>query len=592
MQNLLDKINQHPRATLLVAGSSIFGIATVIILVMIVSLHNTVVNPIITPEEENLVLSEVIKNNPKDLINNNKTPNNSSNPIPTSNQIPIDNAEAGGNNIDTQPEPPVAPNLNEYNYRNTKVTYSRGPAYEVCKTYMDGGGMQSGYSNEDNTVTEYTEYFERYYTARKTITREDNKLFSFYINKYGRDINSSTFYLEGDYAVENIYKPYSEFDSQQDALVVSYPTVTVEEIIKSYFGSNAAITNIIFENNTKYYIIQNSYTTYCDPSYNPYLVTNNPVPPLNNLITVYKVNGSTFSIEESKRYIEEVKDQNLIDVSTTSVTRSMVNSQQVASEFRLATNIDIVKNDYTNITYNYDNAKNLVERVDYLASIGSNILLPSGNEDALSYIYITNFTDPDSIDTQYFYKDRNFFPATSWGETLFNRWNPINIDTGLVYSVSLSEKDNRHYALSVYEGRTLDYVLESNLKSIATSISISDVNMDINNATVSAKKISRVLMYNYPTSYGVSYPTSYTGSITTTKYDSYIFELDNKVYVISYHDYNNQMNFDSKSFELLELGTESEIIDAKIYILNMYNTQLQWWNPVSYPISFPVSYVY
>ena len=114
MQNLLDKINSHPRATLLATGSGIFIVATVVIIAMISSLQNNLVSPAITPEEEKMVLSEVIRNNPKGLINNSQAPVNTSNPIPTGNQIPVETPTQPGignpNPEAPQPEPPVAPN--------------------------------------------------------------------------------------------------------------------------------------------------------------------------------------------------------------------------------------------------------------------------------------------------------------------------------------------------------------------------------------------------------------------------------------------------------------------------------------------------
>lgn len=592
MQNLLDRINSHPRATLLIAGSSVFGLATVVILVMILSLHNTVVSPVVTPEEETQVLSEVIKNNPKDLINNNKAPTNNSNPIPIYNQIPVENAQAGSNiptQTQPQPEPPVAPNLNEYNYRKTTVTYEKGVAFDSCQSsYHGGGGYSYGVLDSDGvTTSEYTEYFERYYTAVKSQIKDDNNLFSFSINKYGRDVNSTTYYLEGNYAVENKYQPYASYDNQLDSQVLSYPAGTTEEIISYYFGNNASITNVeVDSNGTKYYTIQSSYSSFCDPSYNPYLVSNRPVPPQRTLITLYRVNGNTFAIEQTKRYVDQISDLTLLDISVTSNVRAKVTPQQVESQFELTANVPIQVYDYSNLNYVHDDVKDLEDKIDYLAEQGSVLLLPN-ESNGLNYVFAYGFLPEDNIDTQAFFKDRLFYPQTAWGDILFEKYNEqFTGAEGLEYSLSFRISDYNYYSLTSYKDTTLDEQLEISLSDNVTSLNVEDVELMVSSTLVPATKVTKVMVYSYPTSYVGSNPVSYTTETHTNYYVTYLFEVDNKIYTINYYNFENQIDFDNSEFSTWNLDDDEAIDNAKTRILELYNIYLVSLLPTSYPVSY------
>lgn len=596
MQHLLDKINEHPRATLLVAGSSILGLATVVILVMIVSLHNTVVSPVVTPEEETQVLSEVIKNNPKDLINNNKAPTNNSNPIPIYNQIPVENAQAGSNTpsptqpqTQPQPEPPVAPNLDEYNFRKTTVTYEKGVAYDSCQPYYHGGGgYPYGTLDSDGvTTSEYTEYFERYYTSVKSQIKDNDNLFSFVINKYGRDVNSSIYYLEGNYAVENKYKPYSSYDNQVDSQVVSYPEGTTEEIISYYFGNNASITDVeVDTNGIKYYTIQSSYSSFCDPTYNAYLVSSRPVPPQRTLITTYRVNGNTFAIEQTKRYVDQISDLSLLDISITSNLRAKVTAQQVASQFQIPANVPVQEYDYSSLNYVHDDVKDLKDKIEYLAEQGSELLLPS-DSNGLNYMYAYDFLPENNIDTQAFYKDRLFYPQTTWGDVLFEKYNEQYTGAeGLEYSISFRLSDYNYYSLTAYKNTTLDEQLEISLSDNVTSLNVEDVSLMVTDTLVPAKKVTKVMVYSYPTSYGVSYPVSYGAETHTTYYVTYLFEVGNRIYSINYYNFDNQIDFDTSEFSLWSLGDVEAIDNAKNRVLELYNIYLMSLYPTSYPVSY------
>jgi len=593
MQNLLDKINSHPRATLLATGSGIFIVATVVIIAMISSLQNNLVSPAITPEEEKMVLSEVIRNNPKGLINNSQAPVNTSNPIPTGNQIPVETPTQPGignpNPEAPQPEPPVAPNLNEYNYRKTTVTYEKGIAYESCKTFQHGSsGQQYPYGSLDSegvTTSEYTEYFERYYTAAKSQIKDGDNLFSFAINKYGRDINQSTYYLEGNYAVENSYIPYSQYDNQSDTQVVSYPAGTTEDLIRYYFGNNASITGFETDSNgVKHYTIQSSYSSFCDQSYDAWLVSDRPVPPQRTLITAYKINGNTFAIEQTKRYVDQVNDLNLLDISTTTNVRSKVTAQQIASQFEIAANVTIQKNDYSNLNQVYDNVKEFKDKIDFLADQEADLLLPD-ELNGLSYIYASGFTAEGYIDTLAFYKDRLFYPQSLWGDTLFEKYNQSYTNEELEYTLSFNQTQYNYYSVTSYKNTTLDEKLEESLSVNVTSINVEDVNLTITGNLVPVKKITKVFTYNYPTSYSVSYPVSYTNP-NTSYFVSYMFEIDGKVYDINYYNHQNQMNFDTKLFTIWNLDNQVSIDNAKSKVLELYNLYTHLWSPVSYPVSY------
>lgn len=591
MQALLDKIHAHPRATLIVAGAGVFGVVTIVILAMVLSLQNTITNPVVTPEEEKLVLSEVIKNNPKDLINKDT---GIQSPIPTPNQNPntvVDNTPAQGNNGEVPvPVQPVAPNLNEYNYRVTVSTNTKGPIFDSCRPYYGGGGGYGYYADSSSTTTknEYYEYFERYLTVFKSVNTEDNKLSAFNISKYGKAINNSVYYLEGNYAVENSYKPYSDFDNQKDTFSVSYPEGDSNDLIKYYFGSNVSIIGVETNSNgEKIYILQSSYPSYCDPSYDPYLVTNDVPPVQRTIINRYRVNGSTFAIEKVSKYLDEVKDSNLLEVSTTQTSRAKVNASQVESQFKLKNNVTLVKNDYTNLSHDYNPYNDFSNKIDYLTTNGVSVLLPQNN-DGLSYLSVTNYTNPDFVDTVSFFKDRLFFPNNTWGDTLFERYNK-SYESNIEYSISLLENMHNYYTISAYNAETvLDSVVTEILATKSTSSSVSDATILVSGVPISAKKIVKVYTYSYPS----SYPSSYSEMYNTNYYTYYVFEYNGIVYNINHYNNNMPMDFDLKEFVMYPLADDFTINIVKEKIYAMYTVYTLYWTPTSYPTSFPVSYSY
>lgn len=596
MQRLLEKINAHPRATLIAVGTTVFGAAALVILLMFLSLRESVVNPTVTPEEEKMVLSEVIKNNPSGVINN---PGNSSTPMPSPNPTPVPTPNptpgvVNPNPETPQPEQPVAPNINEYNYRVTRVTNQRGPSFDACQMYYGGGyGYGPGVTEKDS-VSEYYEYFERYVSIYKNQIKEDNKLSSYYLSKYGRSVNSTTYYLEGSYAVENSYKPYDQFDNQQDTQVVSYPTYTADEYIKLYFGSNASVTGVETDSSgVKHYTIRSSYTSYCDPTYDQYLISDVVPPALRTIYSVYRVNGQTFSIEQIKTYIDEVKDANLIKVSTTESTRSKVTYTQVEAQFRIASNVPITKNDYSHITYNYDPLKSIRDNLTYLAMINDDILLPSSTE-GLTNLWVDGYVDANYVNSTEFYQDRDFFPDSDWGDELYARYNTsANYVNKTLYSISITPEYGKYYSISAYKDDQLfDDIISELMKGTATSKSIEDITINVSGLPVEGKKISKVFTYKFPTSYGVSYPVSYSSDSNTNYFTNYVFEYNGRVYGVSYYSYNQQMDLDMNEYSIYPLTTELEAETMRNLLTDMWSRYLQIVNPVSYPTSFPVSYSY
>lgn len=611
MQSLLDKINRHPRATFLVAGITVFSVSAAIILAMMLSLRNTIVNPVITPEDEKKVLSEVIKNNPKEIINPAKvTPvgpvvapveslapvNPAPQPQPTPQQPAIIPNP-------TLPSPTVAPDLNVYNYRVTRTTFTKGPSFDVCNPYSGarggygmgmGAGPGPGYLTDGTTtVTEYYEYFERYLSFFKYVSREDGNLSGYSINKYGRNINTSTHYLNGEYAVENVFNPYPEYDSQRDEETVSYPVYTQDELVKYYFGSNAQIVEVQTDaSGNKFYIIQSSYQTYCEPGYDPYLVLPEPqVVQPRMLISIYKVNGKTFNIDEVKRYIDSISNLNLLDTTITSSSRQKVTQNQIANEFSLGSSVNVKKFDYTNQTYVYNPYEIIKEQVSYLSNSNVDAIVISQPKDLLSYLYVPNFKSSNIVNSMQFYQDRAFYPADNWGTKLYNRYNR-SFDTDLVYSLSLTDRDGYYYSISRYNDSTSLVKLKSDLLDLKTTTSSSElVDININDIVVSAERILRSQTRNYPVSY-VSYPTSYSVNTYTSYYVNYLFEYNGAVYNVSISSGKDTDPLSNKVYKTLPLVTQEDIENAKKDLVEMHlNYQYTYYyNPVSYP-GLPVSYM-
>jgi len=543
-----------------------------------------------------MVLSQVIKNNPSGLINDNKG-NSSTTPV-NPGVIPEPTPEGVGNSNPSAPQPeiPAAPDINEYNYRVTTTTKQVGPSYNSCKLYGYGyGGYGPGYYGESdaNQVSVYYEYFERYLTLYKNQTRENNNLVSFYINKYGKTINTSTSYLEGSYAVENTFKPYADFDNQSDTREITYPDMDLDEYISNYFGNDASILEVQTDAaGVKHYIIKSSYKSYCDPSYDPYLVTDEVVAPVQRtIINIYSVNGKTFSIEQVKKYIDEMKDENLIDITTTEVSRSKVAASQVESQFKLASNITVVKKDYSDTQYTYNPLTRIKNVLTYISGTTGDVLLPV-QKDGLNFMWANGHEPNDYVNTTEFYKDRTFFPAGAWGDTLFARYNKSSsYSNQFDYTASLNVGTNNSYSIGAYKLDTnKDDVIAEIMNSRATSKSVVDAELVIDGNVVEAKNIVIATTYVYPSSFAVaSYPVSYTNS-NTSYYTYYIFEYNNRLYSINYYNYQNPSSIDFKEFNLYSLASEEALNNVKLIAEEMYYIYQSYYGPVSYPTSFPVSY--
>lgn len=231
------------------------GIAFILGIIYLATSDNDEVGEPLETEEREELITELIKNNPDgimddiipdDIISDNvggtgqlsqdtevtfedqspiQTPSENAGNAP----IPLPLVDENGNIEPLRVADLASPDLDEYNYRYTESEYNPGPALDRCESF--NWRSDSSYTNE------YYEFFAEDRSYYKYVRfDEDNNLTSYYLGKYGSDINESYSYLGGDYGVQYLYAIYP-FRNQIDLYPNSYPSSYVNSYPASYSGS-------------------------------------------------------------------------------------------------------------------------------------------------------------------------------------------------------------------------------------------------------------------------------------------------------------------------------------------------------------------
>ncbi len=314
---------------------------------------------LVSREEKQLILSEIIKNNPKSLIELPQTENNtgltpvnsqlndssseSTNDaltnigqvtLPKKAPIPLPKLnEDGTANLD--PIEGAIPDLNIYNYRESTIEIIGGPAYNTC-------GQIPAYGQKEG-IFRNVEYFDKdrsYY--RSTVNDQEGNLTSYYIGKYGKQENEIYYSNGGTLVVNNKYKINPSFSNENRINeTISYPTSGPASLVNDvasypisyvstklgYYTDSYRLIDIIKEDGDSYYILEVSYEVNCNfPS-----AQQNK----NTVINRLKVNVDTFEIVESSTYLNEVEENKRIQTTKHSSTRKKVSFDEVEDEFNI-----------------------------------------------------------------------------------------------------------------------------------------------------------------------------------------------------------------------------------------------------------------
>ncbi|CAG1022297.1 hypothetical protein DOJK_01581 [Patescibacteria group bacterium] len=609
MKSLIEKINANPKAAILTAIIGVFVVSTAVILILIVSLDNSIKNPdsVVTPEEKRQVLSGIIKNNTKEAIKDPVTPNAPTNPTTGGNQATDPQVPVVPQPIPVEPVVPVAPDpkdlpivpdLNEYNYRVTTTTTQKGPSSELCKaiTLWHGGGYMTEDPSADFLKREYHDYFERYqsYSKGSVYEGEESNLSAFYINKWGRKEASYTDYLNGSYAVSNVYNPYPEYDALSDVRTTEDDNLS-DYTIDDYFGENTEIINVTIDSKgNKIYTIVSTFQTHCSVNYNPHLKLPGIEPLVPSTIYIVRtVNEKGFEVTKTERYLDEINAQSLVDVTISETVRSLVDYENIKDVFELDSDVEIVTRDRRQLLPILNTYDELARQVNYLVNRNQNIILPV-KDNTLASLYVADYRPENYEDFYYYLKDIEFYPDTEWGRFLFDRtMERFSYDSKIVYTATAYGLDGYYLYLDKFEdGVSADSVISEILGFQSTTTQVTDglVSFDSLEDPIIAKRIEKYFEYNYPIP---SYPVSYSDYNYQSTSVFYVFEYRGDIYRLTSHTAAKHAYL-TGLVKLVDINLEpypqtlGEIITTVFKYYNNYLNIMGW--PTSYPEKYPISY--
>lgn len=564
--------------------SAVLVVAALILVVILINLNSNPSGPDkkidISEEEKGEILSEIVKNNSKEIIKkptSNETfrppisPQNPSTPTPNN---PNTNSPSSPN----LPDPEAVPDINEYNYRVTEIKYNDGPAAELCKLdYHYGGYLGAGQDNRTVRSYEFFDLRNSYYKTERF--DQDNELSDYDLTHYSNTVNNFTMYRLGDFAVKYNYAPYADFSNQKEVATISYPgdNLPVEESLGRYFGPDVEIYDIKVINGVTYYIIQYSYEVYCNNS-NPYLYIPGVEPAkAEKLITQLLVDGRSFDVLRSELYFKSVSPSSLISSVTTSTTRDKVTFASINDEFVFEFDVPVRTIDFTNFTVGYtveDIANRMAQHLPILDLDIPFVKLDSGYSLIRAFASGSNPTIPGTD----FYKERSFYRPGAKGDEIFEQITEANSSPQTIMNLTYSTGEYNYldaFYIDIYNNDvSFSEIIDSITEYPSTSTDTSEVVVKFNDEEITATKILRSFEYRYPESFPIS------GPISTYTSQNIVFVFNGKVYNIS----GTEMNLTVTEYEVLNTQNPDDL--PKI-ISRVYNSFNWGRSPESYPTYYP-----
>lgn len=554
---------------------------------------------IFSDEETQRILSEVIKNNPKGVVD---IPDDSQGEYSgdtggiqnvagirsedkdilvaqdpdspnTKAPIPVPEIPALGE-IKPVEEQINSPDIDVYNYRHTETTYTSGNSYSVCY-----GNIDLVTNNKDS----YYEFFDvdRSYYKFVSSDRTSDRLNGYYLGKYGNDINHYYNYKGGEFSAKLMFTINEGFSNEYRFEVPSYPvSYTVAEQVEMFFGPSAQITDVYEQNDITYYEITATYNVTCMDGYH-------------TIIRIYTVESDTFQITERRDFLDSLESMdNLMYAMHVTSERSKVYREDIEDKFTFDYPADTREIDYSSYVYDPDVAYQLV--LDYLISGSYDLLYPSLDDFELDFLYSKNF--PEKVAGEKFYLDRGYYASDDEGQEEYDLLMDARNQMAVISSVYALQPDNSgqydNMYVKIYESdrsaedlinEATSYTAPENLELSTSEIVIDNVSVEVRKAVVSCYAtypwpISYPTSYpvSYPTSYPVSYPTSY-GTYYTYKFvNTYIaFEAGDQTYILSHFGvvdgFLETYEYNIISADLVE---QDELSDAIRYY---YQYCCGWW---------------
>jgi hypothetical protein len=592
-----DMLRDNQKVYLIFAGVAVIsiGIATAFIFNKV---DEEADDEIVSAQEEQRILTEIIRNNPSVLIEDEVTedvtdstssgkqqpaveqPSNPSDPSDRA-TVPVPEIPETGPIGDIYDDL-ISPDINVYNYRHTTIVTEPGLAANVCPVLY--------YVPDDTTVSEYYEYFDLNRSYYKDEITQDGELSYYNLSKYGNTESEYLTYQGGTIAAKLLFdidpnysnewqmEPVS-YPSYPDSYPVSYP----EPNILDFFGPNAAITDMEEIDGVIYYDVTSYYYSSC------YFYDDNT--PQRKFITIYKVDSRDYSIVERKRFIDVIHESTLISTTTTESERDKVNYEQVAEHFSFNYEADILDVNYRD--YIYDADVEFAMDMNYLDENNQDLIFPDLDQHQLMYIYGKEF--PEKVVNDNYYYTREFYANTERGEQeyldtmYYYRQRPLigmGFDTYSDYEYNSIAIYDQNMSLDEIIALKSSYNFNSNTEYIDTQVNINGTYRPAKEIKITyyvtypypiSYPVSYMVSYpvSYPASYGISYPVSYpdgyTYAYTTTHL---VFYNDDQVVTMTNYGYSDEYLL-NQNYTAAQLGEPAfEQMQAAIY--QEYNWYESW----------------
>jgi hypothetical protein len=501
----------------------------------------------ISKEEKEEVLSEVIKNNPKGLIedipvdsvqnndnddevvskppvDSNSPNSNSPIPTPSISQIgPVDDTIVGL----------VVPDLDVYNYRETETTTTIGGAVGVCSLGFPVDQVGDTYTEE------YKEFFDRNHSYFKYVNSDfEDELDNYNLALYGNDVNELYSFVDGQYAVEQLYDIDPNFDnsyayenpSYPVSTPVSYPDPNELGIWESLYDS-VDIIEKYEEGGVVYYIVEAFKTYPCDDGI------------YSDIVYYFTVDGEDYNIIESQAYVDRKDSSNLIYELKAETTREAgVLLEDVEDEFNFELDYSVPVKTVNYRDYSYDPEVESQNIIDYLDDANFVMLV---DEDAeIQSLFGKDF--PERVENERFYYDLDYYRV---GSTIYTRIEALLKQSPLL-AITYRNTSNNWFDVNTHTSEVSlqdlrDMYYQTTSGADQSDVQESVINLNLQSTLSKSRSNSYATMFivdrsfysSYPNSYPISYVDSYPVSYPTYLYPYFTqqidFESNGQIYVVT-----------------------------------------------------------
>lgn len=465
---------------------------------------------------------------------------------------------------------PGYPINSDYNYYYSKSTTSRGPAFGSCSYGVDTSTIVFVPVYESYTYNDGTTYHSKYVGYN-----EDNSINTLSISKSSTTENLYEYeditYLGGSYAVKTVNRmdytssylspkrdqiePMLLEDSsglKEEVSNSNSATTSIVADVPSYFGDNANVVRTETINGRNYYVVEYSYETDCSGGMTIERWQSDSATQMSTLFTVTYASVDTYQILKTETYINSVQANNLMESFENVNDNANIDFASVESNFAFTINVPIREVDVSSITnpvVTYDPDAEVQKAVDFAISKKLTIVLPSDTVEN-QYIYLNYGPTEALVKTDSYYNDREFYPAGSLGDQMYNSYNGISdLSIQRYYPLSLGSvsysRGDTSYSLSIFENSDdemtiLNSYLYGDLRNKNESTVVVSINGDQVNARLYSYEIEQpgmsIMPYSTSLDSNLVQPEACTEDCFVKQY-VLMFDYGNNKYSLQEYNY-------------------------------------------------------